>query len=190
MWRSPDLSDAALRSYLETLPEGLILVGAATIVWANPAACEIIGRERPAGAHLGGLGRLGTAVLEALAARGSTPRRLRLLDGHGGEIYLLAHPLDAGHVALFLHRGVVRHEDLEALLHERYGLSRHEARVAVLIAGGRSNAEVARRLGGREDAVAGTAARVYGKLGVEGRVALARLLDAVGLGLGPAACGR
>jgi DNA-binding CsgD family transcriptional regulator len=164
---------AAARAFLDRLEIGYAAVTPeGRLRWANAAARRLLLDDRAAVAAVGGavaallagLLRDGRPALES--ARLVLPRRtLRAAVWRSG----------VGLLGLRLHQESPRAEESETHLQATFGLSPRQAQAAVLLVAGRSNREIGTDLGISEGGVVSLSSRVYAKLGVAGRAALAAL---------------
>ncbi|HEY3353220.1 MAG TPA: LuxR C-terminal-related transcriptional regulator [Polyangia bacterium] len=166
----------SLRGLVHRVPFGLgVLDGSDEPLWTNPeGAAVFVDRAGETWSQL--------ATEATLLAGGGGPVAVRLGRGRAA-LRAMLWPIRPGLTGVCLQRAAMATPELEELLHARYGLSRHQAHVAALIAGGRTNAEIARELGLHEGSVSAQASVIYGKLGLHSRHDLAAFATDLGADL-------
>ncbi|MEO8604798.1 MAG: helix-turn-helix transcriptional regulator [bacterium] len=189
----PDFSDlaAAFAAVLDALPQPIVIVEPdATVRHANVAAREILQRgdclaernERLRAADAEDTARLANAIRATaqpqrshdrgrLIAIGAATQRLTLLLWS-----LASQPPGARLTAIFIDDPAAHAAMDEALLRERYGLTRAEARLAALLADGCDIAQAVTRLRIGRSTARTHLQRIMAKTGVTRQAALARLL--------------
>lgn len=164
------------------LPFGVLVLRGATLCYANRAAEAIIGFANGIGVALDRLGERARAVDHAVSDFAAQPSpkglgRRQVAFAGRATIRLHLRHVDDTTAALVLEAGV-REVDLMRRFHTELELGAIDARMAVRIVRGMSNAEIAEALRIPIGTVKSRLARLSSRLGVSGRIALTTRLAA------------
>jgi DNA-binding NarL/FixJ family response regulator len=169
----PAPSQAALghaRAFLEGADFGLAaLDGGDEWLWTNAQAVRLLFDDQDTSTAARRL-----ALQAARGGGGTCTAHLR--QRGGGLLRLRAWPAGDGLAGPRVHQQERRFAHMAAVLTARFGLTSHQAQMALLIADGRSNAEIAEQLGIQESSVRSQSAAFYERLGIDGRIGLVMLL--------------
>lgn len=148
------------------------------IHWANAEARRLCGHDLAA--LSGSLASIGDAA-SRMNGDAATASTIHLqIDADGQRLHATLWRSSSTRIGLMVSREVVQPADLESLLSRRHWLSKRQARAAVLIGRGRSNAEVARELRVREGSIRSLSSTIYERVGVQDRTELAGLIADLG----------
>jgi len=164
------LVDGELRSVIETLPEGLLLFDDQRGFYeANRAARDLRLEET--------IPQLEETASRALIAHGSQEQSFRLGAAARMPIRGTVLRLSGRRAAMLLRRETVRQAELHQLFMTRFGLRASEARIALRVYRGMSNAEIAKAFKVKVGTIRVRITRLYQRLGVKRRAQLIVLLD-------------
>jgi DNA-binding NarL/FixJ family response regulator len=162
----------ALRLYLEAPPNGLAVVDSAgTVTWANSAARALICAEQEDR-------RAREAILAIVAELRAEERSTAAIDvtSDAGRLRGTVFRADEELCGVHLRRHAPRAADVALSLAVQLGLSAQEALIAVHIARGLTNLEIADELGIREGSVRATSAAIYEKVHTVNRAELTAIV--------------
>jgi DNA-binding CsgD family transcriptional regulator len=147
-----------------------------TVLYANRAALDNMDKSA---VEAGALCPVAAVAIEV--ARDQTERNNVVVEVPPGRPWRgRLWPLDRSHVAVWFQREMVHNPDLTKLT-SRFNLQVQEARLALLIADGKTGREIARLLRVPVGTIQARTWRLYRKLGVRNRAGLTALVVTTGL---------